>query len=422
MLRRLAELAALFLKLGTIGFGGPAVHYAAMEEETVQRRKWLTREHYLDLIGASNLIPGPNSTEIAMHVGYHRAGLPGLIVAGSSFIVPAALVTTVFAWIYVEYGDLPQVGPLLVGVKPAVLAIIFTAGWRLGRTALGGGRLMVLGAAAAVGSLAGAGQVYTLLVVSFVGLIWLRLTQGGNGKSVRPTIDFLAGAVLAALTILRVALRVARTAKAAAAPVAGAATVAATEVSLLPLALFFLKVGAVLYGTGYVLIAYLEGGLVHDFQWLTKEQLLDAVAIGQFTPGPILSTATFIGFLVMAESGGTPAGLLGAAVATVAIFLPAFLIVAATGPIVPKLRRSPTVAAFLDAVNAASIGLMAAVTLKLCWDVFFHQPGSDGPIAIQWQSCLLAAIAVGVLLRWKITPAWLVLGGAVAGWLLSLFG
>jgi len=409
MSRHLLEIAGLFLKLGSIGFGGPATHLALMEDEVVERRGWLSRQHYLDLVGATNLIPGPNSTEMAIHIGFVRGGWAGLVVAGSAFILPAVLITTALAWLYVEHGRQPQVEPIIAGIKPAVLAIIFTAGWRLGRKALNGWIVGLVFAAAAIASLCRAGEITVLLACSLIGMLCLRWHRD-RGDKLEPINGLGLGAVLVAGTAggsphgVKPAI--------AASVAAVAAATASTGATLGQLAWFFLKIGAVLYGTGYVLIAYLQGGLVREYGWLSDEQLLDAIAIGQFTPGPILSTATFIGYVVMSADGGPWRGLAGAAVATVAIFLPSFVFVAVTNPIVPRLRRSRWTAAFLDAVNAASLGLMAAVTIKLAGQIFF--PGSWWPNAT---ALLIAAAATVAALRWKTSAIWLVLGGAAAGWL-----
>ena len=384
MLGRLGELAALFLKLGTIGFGGPAVHIGMMEAEVVRRRQWLSREYFLDLVGATNLIPGPNSTEMAIHLGFIRAGWAGLVVAGLCFILPAALITAGLAWAYVKFGSLPQVAPFFYGIKPAVLAVILAATLRLGRTALKGWRLGVVGVGVGVASLGGVNEVLALFVGGALGMLWLRLPEMKGQQRAWVLAAFAGSAALGA------------------APAASAAGPVVT-VSLWKLGAFFLKVGAVLYGSGYVLVAFLEGGLVHDYAWLTRQQLLDAIAIGQFTPGPVLSTATFVGYLV--------AGAPGAWVATAAIFLPSFCFVAALNPFVPRLRRSPWTAAFLDAVNVSSIALMAAVTLKLAQSTL-----------TAWPAWLIAAGAAALGVGWKVDPSRLILGGAVAGWALSRWG
>ena len=372
---RLAELARLFLKLGLIGFGGPAAHIAMMEEEVVERRRWLTREHFLDLVGATNLIPGPNSTEMAIHVGYLRAGWAGLLIAGLCFIIPAVLITTGFAWAYVTFGTLPRVVPFLFGIKPALIAIILAAVWRLGRSAVKNVELWGLGSAVAVASLLGLDEVTVLLLGGVIGMLWLG--RAGSLALLAWTSAPATGIVAAA----------------------GGGSATAASVSLVKLGLFFLKVGAVLYGSGYVLVAFLEGGLVRDYGWLSEAQLLDAIAIGQLTPGPVLSTATFIGYIL----GGLP----GAAVATVGIFLPSFIFVAALGLVLPRLRRSQWMAAFLDAVNMSSVALMAAVTVKLSVSTL-----------TTWPAWVIAVAAAGAGLRWRVNATWLVFGGAIVGRLL----
>ncbi|MBC8230699.1 chromate efflux transporter [bacterium] len=389
----LSELAALLLKLGFIGFGGPAAHIAMMEEEVVERRRWLTREHFLDLVGATNLIPGPNSTEMAIHVGYIRAGVAGLAVAGVCFICPAVLVTSIFAWFYGKFGTLPQVAPLLYGIKPAVLAIILAAVLRLGKTAVKGWRFLPIGLAVALASLLGMNEVIALLLGGVIGMLWLRVSDRNNpliGKGLIALVSIIASATP----------KIARTANTALATLTGSAVGMPIGISLWRLGLFFLKVGAVLYGSGYVLVAFLEGGLVHDYGWLTQRQLLDAIAIGQFTPGPVLSTATFIGYLI--------SGPLGAVIATMAIFLPSFVFVAALNPVVPRLRRSRWTAAFLDSVNISAVALMVAVTVNLAQDIL-----------TSWPAWIIALAAAVVGIRWKVNSAWLVLGGAIIGWLLS---
>jgi len=372
---RLAELARLFLKLGLIGFGGPAAHIAMMEEEVVERRQWLTREHFLDLVGATNLIPGPNSTEMAIHVGYLRAGWMGLFIAGLCFIIPAVLITTGFAWAYVKFGMLPRVVPFLFGIKPALIAIILAAVWRLGRSAAKGMPLLSLGCAVAVASLLGWDEIVLLLLGGVIGTLWL-----GRAGS------------LALLAWMSASV-------AGSAAAAGATGAAGASIPLAKLGLFFLKVGAVLYGSGYVLVAFLEGGLVRDYGWLNEAQLLDAIAIGQLTPGPVLSTATFIGYIL----GGLP----GSAVATAGIFLPSFIFVAALGLVLPRLRGSRWMAAFLDAVNVSSVALMAAVTVKLSVSTL-----------TSWPAWVIALAAAGVGLRWRVNATWLVVGGALIGWAL----
>lgn len=390
---RLGELAKLFFKLGVIGFGGPAAHIAMMEDEVVKRRQWLRRSHFLDLIGATNLIPGPNSTEMAIHVGYTYGGWPGLIIAGVCFILPAVLITAAFAWIYVEFGTLPQVAPLIYGIKPAVLAVIFGAVWRLGKKAVKNSKLLMIGLGVAVLVFFGQNEVIALLLGGSLGMIWLRLSDKGN-----PPPEETAAIIMAAGLTTSAALK---------ATAATGATVA--SVPLWQLGWFFLKVGSVLFGSGYVLVAFLEGGLVREQGWLTKAQLLDAIAIGQFTPGPVLSTSTFIGYLI--------AGFPGAVVATVAIFLPSFLFVVLLNPLVPRLRASKWASAFLDAVNVSSVALMGVVTLNLSQTTLIKPAEA---FSIDWLSALIAISAAVLAIRFQINAAWLVLGGALIGWLFSV--
>ena len=391
----MTELALFFLRLGTTAFGGPAAHIAMMEEEVVRRRKWITREYFLDLVGATNLIPGPNSTEMAIHIGYIRAGWSGLAVAGISFILPAVLITAAFAWAYVKFGSLPKIIPFFYGIKPAVLAVIFFAIWRLGRTAVKSWRLLVIGLFVTLASLLKMNEVAVLLLGGVIGMFWLRLPPRRGTPLI---LGITAGVSTAVGTILH---NVRLSWGTAAMMAVGFSEPVAF--SLLNLGLFFLKVGAVLFGSGYVLVAFLEGGLVHDYGLLSQRQLLDAIAIGQFTPGPVLSTATFIGYVI--------SGVPGAVVSTIAIFLPSFFFVAALNPIVPRLRHSPWTSAFLDAVNVSSVALMLAVVVKLGQTTLTGFPA--------W---LIALAAVGVSFRWKVNATWLILGGAAVGWVLFVLG
>jgi len=377
------EVARLFLKLSVLSFGGPAGHIALMEDEVVARRGWLSRERFLDLVGATNLIPGPNAAEMAIHIGYLRCGWLGLLAAGASFIVPAALITTAIAWAYVRYGALPQVAPFLAGAKPAVLAVILVAVLRLGRTALKSGHLAAVGAAVLAGAMAGLNEVLLLFAGGLAGMLWL--AHGSASTAPPPASPALA------IVPWGISSRVLAT---------GAAAGAAAGVSLWALGLFFLKVGAVLYGSGYVLVAFLEGGLVREFGWLTQQQLLDAIAAGQVTPGPLLSTAAFVGYVLR---GGA-----GAAVATAAVFLPSFVFVVLLSPVVPRLRKSRWSAAFLDSVNVASVALMLAVGARL-----------GGETLTRWTSWAIAAVALAAGVRWRVNSAWLILGGAALGGLLG---
>jgi chromate transporter len=385
---RLRELAFLFLKLGAISFGGPAAHIALIETEIVQKRKWVTRQQFLDMLGAANLIPGPTSTEMAINAGFVRAGWPGLCVAGACFILPATLVTGAFAWAYVRFGSQPQAMSILAGIKPAVVAIIAIAIWRLGKTAVKDVGLAGLGLLSLAAFLLGVNLIIILFGGGILGMLARQAVFPSSAisfllPSLRPRgfASSLRWIALAALTSVT-------------------AGTAAIRPSISQVGLFFLKVGAVLYGGGYVLLAFLEQGLVQQHSWLTQQQLLDAVAIGQFTPGPVLSTATFIGYIL----GGAP----GAAVATVGIFLPSFFYVALLAPVLFRLRKSAWIAAFLDSVNVCAVALMAGVTFRLGVDALRG-----------WPSWIIALASVAVLLRWKISPAWVVLGGGLAGFLLA---
>ncbi|MBE3604927.1 chromate efflux transporter [bacterium] len=375
---RLGELAALFFRLGTTAFGGPAAHIAMMEDEVVGRRGWVTREAFLDMIGACNLIPGPNSTEMAIHIGHRRAGLAGSFVAGGAFIIPAATITVALAWAYVRFGAMPQVGGALYGVKPVIIAIIAQALWRLGRTAARTRVFAALTAASAAAAFAGLNEIALLLIagIAAIGLhrIAHRRRTAGDG-------------VLAAIG--------ATPALAASGAGAGVAAVAAPY-SLSALFLVFAKIGAVLFGSGYVLLAFLQAELVVRRHWLTQGQLLDAVAVGQFTPGPLSCTATFIGYLL--GRGG------GAAVATAGIFAPAFFFVAVSGPLLPRIRRSPTAGSFLDGVNAASLALMIVVTWQLGRAAIVDLP-----------TIVIAALSAFLLIGYRINSVWLILAGGLAG-------
>jgi chromate transporter len=381
---RLIELATLFLKLGTISFGGPAAHIALIESEIVRKRQWVTKQQFLDMLGAANLIPGPTSTEMAINTGFVRAGWAGLCVAGASFIVPAAIITGVFAWAYVRFGSLPQTAAVLAGIKPAIIALIAIAIWRLGKTAVKDTGLAVLGIAALAAFLVGINPILILFGGGMIGMARQFSISRASATLVIPAM--FSGRSLLHLQFLTATVV--------------AAGVVASRPSLLRIALFFLKVGAVLYGGGYVLLAFLEHGLVQQHAWLTQQQLLDAIAIGQFTPGPVLSTATFIGYLL----GGVP----GAAVATVGIFLPSFFYVALLAPVLFRLRQSAWIAAFLDSVNVCAVALMTGVTFRLAVDALRG-----------WPSWLIAGVAFAILLRWKVNSAWIVLGGGVVGLLFS---
>ena len=372
-----SEVARLSLKLGLTAFGGPAAHIAMLRDEIVTRRGWMTDAYFLDLLAATNLIPGPNSTEMVIHAGHHRAGRRGLLVAGFLFILPAALITLVFAWLYERYGSTPQLHALLSGVKPVVIAVIVQAIWGLGRTIAG--QLPLLGTAAiAFGlSLAGVNELIVLLGLGGVVMATRVIAVRGDAR--------LFIALPAPLGLIHRAPELF--------PVLLAAVEPYSPARLL---LKFLKIGATLYGTGYVLLAFLQQDFVEHLGWLTEQQLLDAVAVGQFTPGPVFSTATFVGYLV--------GGWGGAILATIGIFLPAFLLVAVTQPLIPKLRQSPWSAGFLDGVSAAALGMMAAVTLVLARSAIV------GPFTLA-----LALLAALLLIRWRVNSAWLIVAGGALG-------
>ena len=365
------EVTRLFLKLGLIAFGGPAAHIALMREEIVRRRRWVSDERFLDLLGMTNLIPGPNSTEMAIHLGYVRAGWPGLLLGGACFIVPAMLIVLALAWLYVRYGTLPAATAALYGITPVVIAIVLQAMWALGRTAVKGPLLAAVGVVVLALALAGGNELVLLLGG---GVLVMALRAAWRARSVT--------ALVAALGVPGVAL--------------GQVAAGATSASLGTLFFTFLKIGAVLYGSGYVLLAFLRSDFVDRLGWLTDRQLLDAVAVGQFTPGPVFTTATFVGYLV--------AGWAGALLATLAIFLPSFVFVALSHPLIPRIRGNRLTGYFLDGVNVAALGLMAAVTWQL------------GRAAIVDEFTVVLALAAGgLLLGTRINSAWLVIGGAAAG-------
>lgn len=363
---RLRDVAGVFLKLGTVAFGGPAAHIAMMEDECVRRRQWLTHQEFLDFLGATNLIPGPNSTELAIHVGRKLFGWRGLVVAGAAFILPAALIVTAIAWLYTRYGALPAAAGFLYGVKPVVIVVVFQALWRLARTSLKTRGLAALGAAATAAAALGVNELAILLAA---GMVMVAVRAGWARVRPGPTA-LLAWSPTAA---------------------AGAAAF-----GLWPMFAVFLKIGSVLFGSGYVLLAFLRADFVQRLGWLSERQLLDAVAVGQFTPGPVFTTATFIGYVL----GGSA----GAVVATLGIFLPAFVFVALSSVALDRLRTSPVARAALDGVNVASLALMAVVTWYLGRAAF-----ADATAIV------LAGIAAVLLLRFRFNSAWLVLGGGLAG-------
>ncbi|HUM02864.1 MAG TPA: chromate efflux transporter [Thermoanaerobaculia bacterium] len=368
------EVAAVFVRLGLTAFGGPAAHLSMMQEEVVRRRRWLPREEFLDLVGAANVIPGPSSTELALHLGYRRAGWPGLLAAGAAFILPASLVTLLFAWAYVAFGALPSFLRVFAGVKPVVLAIILNGLFVLGRIVARSRGLVALGGLVALLALLRHHEVALLFGAGLlVAAIRLARKPGGSHAALLPLLGGTG----------------------AAAPATAAA------VSLSGLFFVFLKVGALLFGSGYVLLAFLQADLVQRRGWMTDGQLLDAIAVGQFTPGPVFTTATFIGYVL----GRVP----GAAAATFGIFLPAFIYVALTAPALPRLRTVPALGGFLDGANAAALGLMAAVAVTLSRSAITGVP-----------TALLTVASLVVLVLTRLNPAWLVLLGGAAGALFAL--
>jgi chromate transporter len=380
-----AQLALLFLRLGVTSFGGPAAHLALMEDEIVERRRWLTRAEFLDMVAAANLIPGPNSTEVAIHVGL-RAGWMGFLVAGVCFILPAALLVTLLGWAYQEFGGVHGAEGLLFGVKPVVIAVVLQALWRFARTSIRSPGHALLAVGAVLLTIAGIDELLLLLAGGLLVALWRRLrrrpaTNARGTQAMLPAVLLANGAA----------------ANAAAVPVATAA-------GLWPLFLVFLKIGSVLFGSGYVLLAFLRTEFVQQRNWLTEGQLLDAVAVGQITPGPLFTSATFIGFLLH--------GPAGAAVATIAIFLPAFVFVALSGPLVPWLRRSPTAGACLDGVIVASLALMAVVSWDLTRAALLNFNVADGRF---WLALTLLVVSAVLLIRFRLNAAWLVLGGAAVG-------
>lgn len=374
------EVAALFLRMGITAFGGPAAHIAMFRDEIVTRRQWVSDSEFLDLLAATNLIPGPNSTEMAIHLSYVRAGWRGLIAGGVAFILPAFSLVLAIASLYVRYGTTPAAEALLYGIEPVIIAVILQAVWGLSRTAIKNWLLAFV-----------AGAVFGLyflnineLLLLFSGGILVMLAVNGKrlmqqGRDITLSVLFLLPASGGARS-----------------PAISRLAQEAVPVTLGTLFLTFLKIGSVLYGSGYVLVAFLQTEFVERLGWVTSGQLLDAVAIGQFTPGPVFTTATFIGYLV--------AGVPGAVVATIGIFLPSFVFVAITSPFIPRLRRSPWLAALLDGIVAASLGLMAAVTVDLA-----RQSIVDIP------TVLLAIAAALLLIRFRVNSTWLIIGGALVG-------
>ena len=368
----LKELARLFLKLGIIGFGGPAAHIAMMQEEVVFKKKWLTEQHFLDLIGATNLIPGPNSTEMAIHIGHERAGRKGLIVAGFCFIFPAVLITLLFAWLYKEYGQIPEIKPFLYGIKPAIIAIILSAIFPLAKKSFKTIQLSIIGVIVLVLSLLNYNEIILMFGAGIIALIIYYLKNNTN-KSINAFIP---------LTLFQFS---------------NTNLISTTNLNLF---LIFLKIGAILYGSGYVLFAFLDAELVAT-GLLSRTELIDAIAVGQFTPGPVFSSVTFIGYQIN--------GFSGALISTIAIFLPSFIFVALLNPLVKKMRNSNVFSAFLDAVNVASIAIIISICLEMGKETI-----------IDWRTILIAIVSIIITFNYrKINSAFIVLGGSIIGYILN---
>lgn len=369
--QRLKELAQLFLKLGFIGFGGPAAHIAMMQKEVVAKRKWLDEQHFLDLLGATHLIPGPNSTEMAIHIGHERAGVKGLIVSGLCFILPAVFLTAGFAWLYKEYGQLPEIQPFLYGIKPAIIAIILGAIFPLAKKSFKTVQLAVIGLLVLILSLLHYNEIALLFGAGFLSLFWFSIKNKTTTNK-----NWLPLGML---------------------PLSQSTLIAASNWNLF---LIFLKIGSILYGSGYVLFAFLDAELVAK-GLLTRTQLIDAIAVGQFTPGPVFSSVTFVGYQIN--------GFSGALVSTLAIFLPSFIFVALLNPIVKKLRNSKSFSVFLDAVNVASVAIIIAVCIQMGTETI-----------TDWRSILIAVVSIFIAFNYKnINSAFLVIGGAFVGYLLT---
>jgi chromate transporter len=372
----LKEIAQVFFKLGLFAFGGPAAHIAMMEEEIVRKRKWMDHSHFLDLMGATNLIPGPNSTEMTMHCGYVRGGVLGLFIAGVCFIFPAVILTGFLAYLYVEFGQIPSVEPFIAGIKPAILAVILGAVFKLGKKALKNWQLGVLAVLVILVSFLGVNEVTALLSAGLLGgLFFYGINEPSetNNKRIFQVIGIPLISPLIAKTVL----------------------------STSKIFWIFLKVGSVLYGSGYVLFAYLKGELVEP-GYLHMNELIDAIAVGQFTPGPVLSTATFIGYQL--------GGFGGAIAATLGIFLPSFLLVWMLNPLITRLRKNKFLGYFLDSVNVAAVAIMVVVLLELTYETI-----------INWQTAVIALLGLFFVFGpKKLSSIWIVIGGSALGYVLSL--
>jgi chromate transporter len=372
----LKEVALVFLKLGTVAFGGPAAHIAMMEDEFVTRRRWLTREQFLDRLGAANLIPGPSSTEMAILIGYEKRGWRGLLVAGCAFILPAAIMVGAIASAYVRYGTLPQVNGVLYALKPVVIAVVIQAFWKLARTAM---KSIWLGTVGGVTALLYVLRVHEVLILAIAAAL-------AGAPMLYQKLPHLRKMTVGVLTPPKLA------------HLLGAAGAVAIPVGLWRLFLVFAKIGAVLFGSGYVLLAFLQADLVDRLHWLTERQLLDAVAVGQVTPGPVFTTATFIGYII----GGVP----GAVVATVGIFAPGFVYVALSGLLIPRIRRSRVAASMLDGVVVGSLALIGVVAWQLGRAAIIDVP-----------TLVIAIVSTALLLKFRVNSAWLIVTAGVFGWL-----
>lgn len=367
------EIILLFLKLGIIGFGGPAAHIAMMQNEVVVKRKWMDEQHFLDLLGAVNLIPGPNSTEMAIHIGYDKGGWKGLLAAGLCFIFPAVLITGVFAFLYHQYGQLPQVQPFIYGIKPAIIAVIIGAVYPLAKKSIKSAFLALVGMSVLAGSLSGISEIYLMFGAGLLAIVVFSFQKRNNGNTLQGFVPFLFFKVAQSEFFSEKNIK---------------------------LFWIFLKIGSILYGSGYVLFAFLNTELVAK-GFITRQQLMDAIAVGQFTPGPVFSSVTFIGYQIN--------GLSGAILSTIAIFLPSFIFVALLDPLVKRIRRYKSLSAFLDAVNVASVAIIAAVCFTM---------GREA--VTDWRTITIALISAFVVFKFKkVNSAFIVLGGALSGYILN---
>ena len=382
---RLREVAEVFLRLGFTSFGGPAAALALIEDEVVHRRKWLDRGHFLDMVATVNFIPGPNSTELAIHLGLLRAGFAGLVVAGVCFVVPAVLIILPIAWFYVRFGSLPQARHILYAINAVIVAIVAVAMGRFARTGITNSFGAVVATAAAAAGFAcqyykgSQPDLLILAIAAAVGMVWHNIPRKPTNLLLSLPAPWLGVAVLDP----------------------------AARDNLWRMTLFFLKVGATLFGSGYVLVSYLQSGLVDHLHWMTPRQLLDTIAVGQITPGPLLTSATFAGYLLGRQTfnGGLFGGIASALLATGAIFAPAFFFIALFGPLLPRLRKNKLVRDALDGMNPAVVALILVVTVRLGIDALRG-----------WPAMALFALSITLLWRWKINTTWIIVGAAIVGW------